>query len=72
LGKNIKKGADNMKNYQENVTATLWENAQGNKIIWIDDNDGVHVTNDGNDELIEEGTKEWYAILKKYAPIFIK
>lgn len=61
-----------MKNYQENVTATLWENAQGNKIIWIDDNDGVHVTNDGNDELIEEGTKEWYAILKKYAPIFIK
>lgn len=61
-----------MKNFQENVTATLWQNTEGNRIIWIDDNDALHVTNDGQDEMIEEGTKEWYAILKKYAPIFIK
>jgi hypothetical protein len=61
-----------MKNYQEDVTITLWQNEEGNKVTWMDANSNLYVTNDGDNELIERYSKEWYAIMKKYAPLLIK
>jgi hypothetical protein len=60
-----------MTNYQEDVTITLRQNAEGNRVTWMDANNNLYVTNDGHNELIVKGTKEWFAIMKKYAPRLI-
>jgi ribose 5-phosphate isomerase len=61
-----------MKTYQANVTATLHENRTGTHVIWIDDENQLHVTLDGIDEILEKGTKEHTLVLREYAPIFLQ
>jgi len=59
-----------MKNYEQNVTMTIFEDEDdefaGVYRIWLDDEDGLHVTRRRKDIIIPYKSVYWYKILKKY------